>query len=76
MKFRLRKLYRGGQISLFGGIIVTVGNIVIKDLKKEDSLIKHAIKKIPYIKKRLIKKENNNQEDDSYRVVENSIKIN
>ena len=71
-KFRFRKLYRGGKISLIGGIIATVGSFVIKDLRKEDSIIKHALLKIPFLKKRFLKKYDD-QEEDNYRIIENSI---
>ena len=47
-KFRFRRLYKGGRISIIGGIITTIGGLVINDLKKENSIIKNTLKKIPY----------------------------
>jgi hypothetical protein len=44
-----------GKTTLISSIIGSVGYFVVSDLKKENSIIKNTIKKIPFVKKYFIK---------------------
>lgn len=61
-KFR----FRFGKATLISSIIGSVGYFVVKDLKKENSLIRNTIRKIPFVNKYFIKNNNNNEIKTDY----------
>ncbi|MCK4796582.1 MAG: hypothetical protein KAT05_04330 [Spirochaetes bacterium] len=62
-----------GKITLISGIISSFGYFVIKDLKKENSLIKNTLKKIPFLNKTLINSDKKNEEN--FRIIDDSTEI-
>jgi len=68
-KFR----FRFGKTTLISSLIGSAGYFIINDLKKENSLIKSAFKKIPFIKKYFIKDNNEIQIDsENIKIIDES----
>ena len=67
-KFR----FRFGKATLISSLIGSVGYFVVNDLKKENSLIKNTFKKIPFVNKLFIKKNNTQIDSNNMRIINES----
>ena len=72
MKNMNRFRFRKGKFALITSILGSAGYFVVNDLKKENSLIKNTFKKIPFVNKLFIKKNNTQIDSNNMRIINES----